>query len=177
MEALKEIQKRFYTDFPAHPMEARYGYATPSTMKPTQWTCKWSIFCSCDRSVSTYLFKDPLSSRDKLSRPESNERIGLRCFPSLVPFRHLDVLGACRAEKDNAWPNRNTHGQSVISESSWHLWIFSHVANSLSSVSQILEVVLTRFQESAPFLVTAGLTDYLISLTVHMLIWCIFANL
>jgi acetylornithine deacetylase len=38
MEALKEIQKRFYAAFPAHPMEERYGYATPSTMKPTQWT-------------------------------------------------------------------------------------------------------------------------------------------
>lgn len=38
MEALKEIQKRFYDDFPAHPEEARYGFATPSTMKPTQWS-------------------------------------------------------------------------------------------------------------------------------------------
>ncbi|KAJ7555592.1 hypothetical protein O6H91_05G046000 [Diphasiastrum complanatum] len=38
MEALKEIQSRFYKDFPPHVMEARYGFATPSTMKPTQWT-------------------------------------------------------------------------------------------------------------------------------------------
>lgn len=37
MEGLKEIQKRFYAQYPAHPMEARYGFATPSTMKPTQW--------------------------------------------------------------------------------------------------------------------------------------------
>jgi hypothetical protein len=41
-EALKVIQTRFYEDFPAHPEEARYGFATPSTMKPTQWTCKLS---------------------------------------------------------------------------------------------------------------------------------------
>ncbi|KAL0904882.1 hypothetical protein M5K25_027041 [Dendrobium thyrsiflorum] len=37
MEALKEIQSRFYQDFPSHPQEQVYGFATPSTMKPTQW--------------------------------------------------------------------------------------------------------------------------------------------
>ncbi|CAL0314355.1 unnamed protein product [Lupinus luteus] len=38
MEALKEIQLRFYRDFPPHPQEQVYGFATPSTMKPTQWS-------------------------------------------------------------------------------------------------------------------------------------------
>ncbi|KAD4385070.1 hypothetical protein E3N88_25238 [Mikania micrantha] len=38
MEALKEIQTRFYKDFPPHPREQIYGFATPSTMKPTQWS-------------------------------------------------------------------------------------------------------------------------------------------
>ncbi|XP_074317751.1 acetylornithine deacetylase-like [Silene latifolia] len=38
MDALKEIQLRFYRDYPAHPKEAVYGFATPSTMKPTQWS-------------------------------------------------------------------------------------------------------------------------------------------
>jgi acetylornithine deacetylase len=38
MEASKEIQSRFYKDFPPHPKEKIYGFATPSTMKPTQWT-------------------------------------------------------------------------------------------------------------------------------------------
>lgn len=38
MEALEEIQKRFYDDFPAHPKEELYQFATPSTMKPTQWS-------------------------------------------------------------------------------------------------------------------------------------------
>ncbi|OIW10884.1 hypothetical protein TanjilG_27830 [Lupinus angustifolius] len=38
MEALKEIQLRFYKDFPPHPQEQVYGFATPSTMKPTQWS-------------------------------------------------------------------------------------------------------------------------------------------
>ncbi|XP_044465924.1 acetylornithine deacetylase-like, partial [Mangifera indica] len=37
MEALKEIQTRFYRDFSPHPKEQDYGFATPSTMKPTQW--------------------------------------------------------------------------------------------------------------------------------------------
>eukprot|EP00798_Chlamydomonas_sp_ICE-L_P008197 gene8197-1459_t len=38
MEAVKEMQERFYRDFPAHAEEARYGFATPSTMKPTQFS-------------------------------------------------------------------------------------------------------------------------------------------
>ncbi|ERN09318.1 hypothetical protein AMTRI_Chr13g115570 [Amborella trichopoda] len=38
MEAFKEIQLRFYRDFPPHPQEKVYGFATPSTMKPTQWS-------------------------------------------------------------------------------------------------------------------------------------------
>eukprot|EP00850_Spirogloea_muscicola_P019162 SM000185S04021 [mRNA] locus=s185:68942:73006:+ [translate_table: standard] len=38
MEALAEVQRRFYAEFPPHAEEARYGFATPSTMKPTQWS-------------------------------------------------------------------------------------------------------------------------------------------
>lgn len=38
MEAVRELQLRFYQDFPPHPEEARYNFATPSTMKPTQWS-------------------------------------------------------------------------------------------------------------------------------------------
>ncbi|KAI3821583.1 hypothetical protein L1987_09151 [Smallanthus sonchifolius] len=38
MEALKEIQTRFYKDFPPHPKEQTYGFASPSTMKPSQWS-------------------------------------------------------------------------------------------------------------------------------------------
>lgn len=41
MEALKVIQLRFYEDFPPHPKEQVYGFATPSTIKPTQWICKF----------------------------------------------------------------------------------------------------------------------------------------
>ncbi|KAL3330930.1 hypothetical protein AABB24_034641 [Solanum stoloniferum] len=37
MEALKEIQSRFYRDFPPHPKEQVYKFEAPSTMKPTQW--------------------------------------------------------------------------------------------------------------------------------------------
>eukprot|EP00879_Flechtneria_rotunda_P015655 GHRR01016377.1.p1 GENE.GHRR01016377.1~~GHRR01016377.1.p1 ORF type:complete len:309 (+),score=85.20 GHRR01016377.1:574-1500(+) len=38
MDAVTEIQKRFYKDFAPHPEEARYGFATCSTLKPTQWS-------------------------------------------------------------------------------------------------------------------------------------------
>jgi hypothetical protein len=40
MDALKEIQTRFYNDFPAHEKEKLYKFATPSTIKPTKWSCK-----------------------------------------------------------------------------------------------------------------------------------------
>ncbi|GLC37544.1 hypothetical protein PLESTB_001759000 [Pleodorina starrii] len=38
MAAVQYMQDRFYADFPPHAEEARYGFATPSTMKPTQWS-------------------------------------------------------------------------------------------------------------------------------------------
>ncbi|XLR53556.1 hypothetical protein HN51_021817 [Arachis hypogaea] len=38
MDALKKIQSQFYEDFPPHPQEQIYGFATASTMKPTQWS-------------------------------------------------------------------------------------------------------------------------------------------
>lgn len=44
MDALKSIQLKFYEDFPAVvPQEADYGFSIPSTMKPTQWSCKFEI--------------------------------------------------------------------------------------------------------------------------------------
>lgn len=38
-EAVKEVQRRFYEDFPAHEKEAAYAFSTSSTMKPTQVKC------------------------------------------------------------------------------------------------------------------------------------------
>jgi acetylornithine deacetylase len=38
-EAMAEIQKRFYSDFPQHPREIPYNFSTSSTMKPTQIEC------------------------------------------------------------------------------------------------------------------------------------------
>lgn len=35
-DSLRIIQDRFYADFPPDPLESKYNYATPSTMKPTQ---------------------------------------------------------------------------------------------------------------------------------------------
>jgi len=39
MEAVKQVQLKFYEDFPPHPDEIAYNFATPSTMKPTQMEC------------------------------------------------------------------------------------------------------------------------------------------
>lgn len=38
MDAVSDIQSRFYLDYGPHPLEARYGFATCSTLKPTQWS-------------------------------------------------------------------------------------------------------------------------------------------
>jgi acetylornithine deacetylase len=37
METVREVQARFYRDFPPHPSEKRYLFAIGSTLKPTQW--------------------------------------------------------------------------------------------------------------------------------------------
>lgn len=39
MDAITEIQRRFYTDFPRHPKENDYNFATQSTLKPCQISC------------------------------------------------------------------------------------------------------------------------------------------
>jgi acetylornithine deacetylase len=39
MDAITEIQRRFYTDFPRHPKENEYNFATQSTLKPCQIAC------------------------------------------------------------------------------------------------------------------------------------------
>jgi len=36
MDAVSEIQRRFYADFPAHPNEQKYAFRCQSSMKPTQ---------------------------------------------------------------------------------------------------------------------------------------------
>ncbi|CAI5959724.1 unnamed protein product [Closterium sp. NIES-64] len=56
MTALAEIQTRFYRDFPPHEMEKTYGFATPSTMKPTQWSStalSLPSLCSVDEAAAT----------------------------------------------------------------------------------------------------------------------------
>lgn len=39
MEALSVVQRRFYADYPPHPQEAVYGFASCTSMKPTQMGC------------------------------------------------------------------------------------------------------------------------------------------
>jgi len=38
-DALNFIQQKFYSEFPRHPNEDRYNFATCSTLKPTQISC------------------------------------------------------------------------------------------------------------------------------------------
>ena len=39
MDAVNELQQRFYADYPRHEKEIEYNFATPSTFKPTQIKC------------------------------------------------------------------------------------------------------------------------------------------
>ena len=45
MDAVTYIQKKFYQDYPPHPSEQDYLFATPSTMKPTQIKVSCLIIC------------------------------------------------------------------------------------------------------------------------------------
>ena len=42
---MKQVQARFYEDYPPHAREKEYNYKTPSTMKPTQVLLDMSYFC------------------------------------------------------------------------------------------------------------------------------------
>lgn len=50
MDAVTHIQKRFYKDYPPHPSETEYQFATPSTMKPT--LIKVSCHCVIKNNTS-----------------------------------------------------------------------------------------------------------------------------
>lgn len=72
-EALAIIQRRFYEDYPAHPQETPYAFATPSTMKPTQVECAkgalnqlppWTTISGDIRLTPFY---DPIEVRDKVN--------------------------------------------------------------------------------------------------------------
>lgn len=68
MDALKEIQSRFYMDFPPHPKEQVYGFATPSSMKPTQWTCKFFLAVLTNfkaKEIALILAGSPLCCRSR----------------------------------------------------------------------------------------------------------------
>lgn len=39
MDAMNMLQSKFYADYPLHPKEKAYNFATPSTFKPTQIKC------------------------------------------------------------------------------------------------------------------------------------------
>ncbi|KAH0974298.1 hypothetical protein GBA52_016197 [Prunus armeniaca] len=84
MEALKEIQSRFYRDFPPHPKEEVYGFATPSTMKPTQWSYPGGGInqipaeCTISGDVRCIIFSMTFDVMEKLQEyvDDINENIG-----------------------------------------------------------------------------------------------------
>ncbi|CAI6008873.1 unnamed protein product [Closterium sp. NIES-65] len=95
MTALAEIQTRFYRDFPPHEMEKTYGFATPSTMKPTQWSCESGRQCESDPwgvhtcrglqvvSLATALSLPSLCSVDEAAATRSQHMagIGTKLYP------------------------------------------------------------------------------------------------
>jgi len=107
MEALKEVQERFYRDFPPHPEEERYAFATPSTMKPTQfsypggWTSWDTNICFVFNSIQrlAVICQSPIvvdfqevPSIRFLERHRSVETVGgshLHMHPSLLDLQTL----------------------------------------------------------------------------------------
>ncbi|CAI7805916.1 unnamed protein product [Closterium sp. NIES-54] len=77
MTALAEMQTRFYRDFPPHAMEKTYGFATPSTMKPTQWS-----------------YSQNSSSCPQFSPCTSLPSMGLRVVDAITPFYDVDEVAA-----------------------------------------------------------------------------------
>jgi hypothetical protein len=60
MDALNEVQTRFYKDFPAHPSEAKYNFGTSSTMKPTAWCMISGCYLLCIVILLIFLLLQPL---------------------------------------------------------------------------------------------------------------------
>lgn len=92
MEAMAELQKRFYATFPALPQETTYRYTTSSTMKPTQMECaKGSLnqippHCTISGDVRLTPFYDNTAVVDALNSwvAELNEH--LETLPTRGPF-------------------------------------------------------------------------------------------
>ncbi len=99
MEAIAEIQKRFYKAFPAHPMEKKYNFACPSTMKPTQMECaKGSLNqippkCTISGDVRLTPFYDVKDVFDKVSAWVEELNKNLDSLPTRGPVSKYTLEG------------------------------------------------------------------------------------
>lgn len=98
-EALKIIQDKFYQDFPAHELEAKYGFATPSTFKPTQVECAkgalnqlppWTTISGDCRLTPFY---DPLKVMEKVNGYVDDINKNLDAVPTRGPCSKYTLEG------------------------------------------------------------------------------------
>ncbi|CAB9527070.1 Acetylornithine deacetylase [Seminavis robusta] len=91
-EALAIVQRRFYEDFPPCAQEDEYGFATPSTMKPTQIECAQGAlnqlppWTTLSGDIRLTPFYDPADVMTKVEGyvEELNQNMGT---PGFIPTR------------------------------------------------------------------------------------------
>ncbi len=91
MEAVTAIQRRFYADFPAVKEEEEYSFATPSTMKPTQWDCHKNglnqicPYCTVSGDIRVTPFYDTAVIKKAVEGYVADLNAGLEDIPTRGP--------------------------------------------------------------------------------------------
>lgn len=100
MEAVKTIQDRFYVDFPAKEEETKYAFATPSTMKPTQWDCHKNglnqicPYCTVSGDIRVTPFYNNADIKKAVEGYVADLNAGLDDIPTRGPVSKYSLKGA-----------------------------------------------------------------------------------
>jgi len=115
-EALRKIQNSFYEDFPPHPDEAAYNFATCSTMKPTQMKCcvgslnqlpPWAEW-SGDIRLTPFYEVDDVKAKVESYVAALNE--DLASIPTRGPYSKYDIEGGPRGSLELTWVGASLAG-------------------------------------------------------------------
>jgi len=118
MDAVNLLQKRFYEDFPKHPQEAAYNYATPSTLKPCQIKCTPGALnqlppeCIVEGDIRLTPFYDIKVVRESVERyvAEMNENPAALCVFGSHGEHSQYVLEDKRGKIELTWLTEGENG-------------------------------------------------------------------
>jgi len=108
MEAVTAIQRRFYADFPAVKEEEEYSFATPSTMKPTQWDCHKNglnqicPYCTVSGDIRVTPFYDTAVIKKAVEGYVADLNAGLEDIPTRGPVSKFILESDGDESKDNS---------------------------------------------------------------------------